>query len=83
LQINKAKRQLSDASFVLKQQQLAIQQASEALRVLQNRYTQGLAKTTDVLMAQTQLAKEKIGQVRAIFNYNLAVASLHFLTTGK
>jgi outer membrane protein TolC len=83
LQINKARRQLSDASFALKQQQLAIEQASEALRVLQNRYTNGLEKTTDVLMAQTQLTKEKIGQVRAVFNYNLAAASLHFLTTGK
>jgi len=83
LQINKVRRQLSDASFVIKQQQLGIEQASEALRVLQNRYTNGLVKTTDVLMAQTQLTQQKIGHVRAVFNYNVAAASLHFLTTGK
>ncbi len=83
LQITRARRQLSDASFVMKQQRLAVEQASEALRVLQNRYTQGLVKTTDVLMAQTQLSQQKIGHVRAVFNYNLAAASLQFVTTGK
>jgi outer membrane protein TolC len=83
LQINHARRQLSDATFFMKQQQLAVEQASEALRVLQNRYTQGLVKTTDVLMAQTQLSQEKIGYVHAVFNYNLAAASLQFLTTSK
>jgi len=71
LQINHARRQL------------AVGQASEALRVVQNRYTQGLVKTTDVLMAQTQLSQQKIGYVHAVFNYNLAAASLQFLTTGK
>ncbi|HEY6976373.1 MAG TPA: TolC family protein [Chitinophagaceae bacterium] len=81
LQINHSRRQLSDASFVMKQQQLAVEQASEALRVLQNRYAQGLVKTTDVLMAQTQLSQQKIGYVHAVFDYNLAAASLHFLTT--
>ncbi|HEY6502419.1 MAG TPA: TolC family protein [Chitinophagaceae bacterium] len=82
-QINHARRQLLDASFVMKQQQLAVEQASEALRVLQNRYTQGLVKTTDVLMAQTQLSQQKLGYVHAVFNYNLAAASLQFLTTSK
>jgi outer membrane protein TolC len=83
LQINHARRQLSDASFVMKQQRLAVEQASEALRVLQNRYTQGLVKTTDVLMAQTQLSQQKIGYVHAVFDYNLAAASLQFLTISK
>jgi outer membrane protein TolC len=83
LQINHARRQISDATFFMRQQQLAIEQASEALRVLQNRYMQGLVKTTDVLMAQMQLSQQKIGYVHAVFNYNLAVASLKFLTPGK
>lgn len=83
LQINHARRQLSDATFFMKQQQLAVEQASEALRVLQNRYTQGLVKTIDVLMAQTQLSQQKMGYVHAVFNYNLAATSLQFLTTSK
>jgi outer membrane protein TolC len=83
LQINHSRRQLSDASFLMKEQKLAVEQASEALRVLQNRYTQGLVKTIDVLMAQTQLSQQKMGYVHAVFNYNLAAASLQFLITSK
>src|SRR6185503_6576223 len=83
LQINHARRQLTDASFTMKQQQLGIDQATEALRVLQNRYTQGLVKTTDVLMAQTQLAEQKTGYVQAVFQYNLAAAALRHLTNSK
>jgi len=83
LQINHARRQLADASVEIKQQQLAIEQAAEALRVLRNRYEQGLVKTTDVLLAQTQLSKQTLGYVHAVFNYNLAAALLEFLTTNK
>ncbi|HEX7845087.1 MAG TPA: TolC family protein [Chitinophagaceae bacterium] len=83
VRVNQAKRQLSDASFVMKQQQLSVEQASEALRVLQNRYSQGLVTTADVLMEQTQLTQQKAGYVNAVFSYNLAVASLRFLTNSK
>jgi len=83
VQVNHARRQLSDALFEKKQQQLAVEQASEALRVLQNRYAQGLIKTTDVLMAQTQLSQQKMGYIHAVFNYNLAAASLKFQITNK
>ena len=80
LNISQAKHQLNDAMFDISQKQLAIQQATEALRVLENRYAQGLVKTTDVLMAQMQLAEQRLGYVQAVFNYNLASASLTFLT---
>ena len=83
VQMDHARRQLLDASFEMKQQQLAIEQASEALRVLQNRYSEGLIKTVDVLMAQTQLSKQKIGYVHATYNYNMAAVSLQFLTGSK
>lgn len=83
LQVNHAKRQLSDAAFAMKQQQLAVAQSSEALRVLENRFTQGLVKTTDVLMAQTQLSQQQLGYVQAVFNYNTALAYLQFLTQSS
>jgi outer membrane protein TolC len=83
LQLNHAKRQLSEAVFSMKQQQLAVEQAAEALRVLQNRFTQGLVKATDVLLAQTQLSQQKLGAVQAVFNYNMAASQLQFLTTNQ
>ena len=81
LQISHAKRQMGDAAFAMKQQQLSVEQSAEALRVLQKRYAQGLVKTTDVLMAQTQLSQQQLGFVQAVYNYNTAAASLQFLTT--
>ncbi len=81
--INHSRRQLSDASFFMKQQRLAVEQASEALRVLQNRYTQGLVKTSDVLQAQTQVSQQKLGYVHAVFNYNLSATTLKFLMASK
>ncbi|PWU02492.1 MAG: TolC family protein [Bacteroidetes bacterium] len=83
IEINHARRQLIDATFLMKQQRLAVEQASEALRVLQTRYGQGLAKTSDVLAAQTQLAQQKIAYVQVLFNHNLSAATLQYLTIDK
>jgi len=80
LELNKTYRDLHDAGYQISQQQSAIQQASEALRILQNRYEQGLVKTTDVLMAETQLAQQKLGLAQAQFNYQTTQAYLQFLT---
>jgi outer membrane protein TolC len=83
LQISHAKRQMNDAAFAMKQQQLSVEQSTEALRVLQKRYAQGLVKTTDVLMSQTQLSQQQLGFVQAIYNYNTAAAYLQFLTISS
>jgi outer membrane protein TolC len=80
LELNKTYRDMHDAGYQITQQQSAIQQASEDLRILQNRYEQGLVKTTDVLMAETQLAQQKLGLALAQFNYQTTQAYLQFLT---
>jgi len=78
--ISQAKRKLDESSYLVKQQTLAIEQSDEALRVLQNRYAQGLVTTNDVLMSQTQLSQQKLNYAQAIFEYNLSVLYLQFLT---
>ncbi len=78
LRISQAQRQLEDARFALRQQEQAVAQSAEALRVLQNRFDQGLVKTSDVLMAQTQLSQQRLGYVQAVYQYNLAAATLRF-----
>lgn len=80
LELNKTIRDLQNARFEIKQQQTAIEQAAEALRILQNRYQQGLVKTTDVLMAETQLAQQKLGLAQAAFTYHSTRAYIQFLT---
>ena len=79
LELDKAYRDLADASFNITQQKLAIEQASESLMILQNRYQQGLVNTTDVLMATTQLSQQKFVLAQAIFTSNITQAYIQLL----
>jgi outer membrane protein TolC len=79
VQIASANRQVSDAMFSIKQQQRAVEQASESLRILNNRYEKGLIKTSDVLLAQAQLLQQQSQYIQAVYNYNLSKAWLKFL----
>jgi outer membrane protein TolC len=81
LELNKAIRQFQDSKFALQQQTLAVTQATEALRILQNRYQQGLVTTNDLLQAQTLLSQQKLRQAQAYFQVNTTNAYLLFLST--
>ncbi|MDP4284516.1 MAG: TolC family protein [Bacteroidota bacterium] len=80
LELQKTVRQLADAQFKIKQRKLAVDLADEALRILQNRYQQGLVNTTDVLTAETQLSKQKLMYQQAVYGANITEAYLQFLT---
>ena len=82
LELTKAYRDLDDAQFDIKQQRIAIEQAKEALDILQNRYNQGLVNTTDVLMANTQYSQQKFALAQAIFNANITKAHIQLLTSS-
>lgn len=81
VELNKTLRQLQDARLSLLQYETAVSQATEALRILQNRYEQGLVATNDILQSQTQLAQQKLYQAQAMFTFNTTQAYLQFLTT--
>ncbi|HTN22176.1 MAG TPA: TolC family protein [Pelobium sp.] len=81
MQLDKYERDLDNASFKIKQQKVAIAQATEALRIIQNRYEEGLVNTTDVLNAQTQLSQQKLMLLNTMFNNQLTQANIQFLTT--
>lgn len=81
VELNKAYRDLSDARFEIRQEKAAIEQASESLRILQNRYQQGLVNTTDILMANTQLSQLKFSLAQAQFNANVTRAYIQLLTS--
>jgi outer membrane protein TolC len=74
-------RQLRDAQFKYAQLQTAVEQAEESLRILQNRYQQGLVNTNDILMAQTQLTQQKFLQAEAKLAQQSAMNYYQFLTT--
>jgi len=83
VEIRKTKRQLDDTRFRISQQTTAAEQADEALRIIRNRYNQGLVNTTDVLMAQNQLAQQKMLLAQAVFMKKSTLTYLQFLTTSK
>lgn len=78
----KTRRDINDIHFEISQYNTSIQQASEALRILQNRYEQGLVTTTDVMMAATRLAEQKFNLTQAEFNQQVNQAFLQLLTTS-
>lgn len=83
VEIRKAKRQLADLRFRQQQTVAAVAAATESLRIMQNRYSQGLVNTTDVLMAQTQLAQQKMQAAQTEFMQLSAINYLNFLTETK
>ena len=75
-----AKRMLEDAWNSLELSKLALQQSEESLRIRTNRYKEGLEKTSDLLMAETQYAQKQLEYYQRIFQYNYTQAYLSFLT---
>jgi outer membrane protein TolC len=83
LEIRKAKQQLNDAAYRTTQQQKGIEQATEALRILRNRFSQGLVNTTDVLIAETQLAQQQLQLAQTKMLQKVTAAYLEFLTATE
>jgi outer membrane protein TolC len=80
-ELNKTFRQLTDNEFALQQYQASVGQAAEALRILQNRFEQGMASTDDLLRSQSTLSEQKLLLTETVFKYNTTLAYLHFLTS--
>lgn len=80
LELNKVKRQLVDAKNRLELTNLAVEQSEESLRIRKNRFKEGLEKTSDLLMAETQFAQKQLEYYQTIFEYNFTQTYLEFLT---
>ncbi len=76
-------RKIKDARYKYQQLETSIAQADESLRILQNRYQQGLVSTNDILLAQTQLSQQKLQQAEAKLMEQAAINYYEFLTTVK
>lgn len=80
LELNRAKRMFIDAENKLKLTKLAMEQSKESFRIRTNRFKEGLEKTSDLLMAETQFLQKQLEYYQTIFEYNYAQAYLNFLT---
>jgi outer membrane protein TolC len=80
LELNKTNRQLIDAENKVNLSKLAFEQSQEVYRIRQNRFAQGLEKTTDLLQSETQMIQKELEQLQAVFEYNFTKQYLQFLT---
>jgi outer membrane protein TolC len=80
LELNKTNRQLNDAENKVTLTQLALEQSKEAYRIRQNRFNQGLEKTTDLLQSETQMIQKELEHLQSVFEYNFTKQYLQFLT---
>ncbi|MDX2217261.1 MAG: TolC family protein [Oculatellaceae cyanobacterium bins.114] len=55
---------------------LALQQATEALRLARLRFQAGVGTQTDVLRSQTELTRAEVNQLNAILGYNRSLVQL-------
>lgn len=80
LELNKVKRQLVDAKNKLTLTALAVEQSKESLRIRKNRFKEGLEKTADLLLAETQFLQKELAYNQTVFEYNFTQVYLDFLT---
>ncbi len=80
LELNKTNRQLKDAENKVMLSKTAFEQAKEAYRIRNNRFVQGLEKTTDLLQSETLQFQKELELLQAIFEYNTTKDYLQFLT---
>ena len=83
LEYNKTNRDLGDIAFELRKQNDMVEQATEALRITKDRFDQGLEKTADVLIAQTQLSGQQLNYARTVYKQNLTAAYMEFITANE
>ena len=79
MEIKGAKRNLKVAYDRIELSQLAKEQAEEAFRIRNDRYKQGLEKTTDVLQAESASLLKNLEYISALYKYHVSVFQLELL----
>lgn len=82
LELNKTLRELNDLQIEIKKHDTSVAQAKESLRILNNRYKEGLVSTTDLLTAQAQLSQQNIALAQAVMTYNITKYYIELLTSN-
>lgn len=81
LELNRATRQLKDAQYAILQHETSVRQTAEALRIVQDRFDQGLASANDVLRSQSSLSEQKLLLTESVFKYNTTLAHIRFMVS--
>ena len=79
MEIQQAQRSLNQAQEQLRFAEASVEQAAEDFRIRNNRYEEGIEKTTDLLQAETKLLQSRMQRLNALYQYNLSLATLELL----
>lgn len=82
LELNKAIRDLAKVEQRIGLEETAKEQAAESLRIIENRYEQGLEKTADVLVARSLELQKQVSFLEAMKDRKLAIIQIDFLTNN-
>jgi outer membrane protein TolC len=82
VEVRRAYSRWQEATELAEASQKVVEQATEAVRLANARYSAGTSTQLDVLAAQVDLTTARTNQILAFYNYNVAVASLR-KATGK
>lgn len=78
--IKESIRAIELAEQQMNTQEIAVEQSEEAFRIINNRYEEGLEKTTDLLVAETRYSNMQLSYLQSVFNYNYNLLYYQFLT---
>ena len=76
VEVRRAFSQWQQAVELAEASQRVVEQASEAVRLANARYSAGTGTQLDVLQAQVELTTARTNQIQAFYTYNVAVAAL-------
>lgn len=79
LEIKQTKRSIKQAQIQLNFAESSVEQAAEDFRIRNDRYEQGMEKTTDLLAAETKLAQARFQRLNALYQYHKSLATLELL----
>jgi len=77
VEVRRTHSSLQEAWELVESTNKVAEQAAEALRLANVRYTAGTATQLDVLTSQVALTQARLNQVQSYYGYNVALASLH------
>ena len=80
LEVRQAYSDYLQALELLEAQKKTVEQAEESLRLAEARFRAGTGTQLDVLSAQTALTDARSNEIQALYDYNVAVATLERVT---
>ncbi len=79
LELRQQQRQLMLLKTKVDKSEKAVEQQREAYMILKDRFQQGLERTSDLVMAETQLLNKELEHLQSVFEYQLTQHYIKFL----